>query len=174
MRIPFIDGPPPRNVAMQQMSAHEVLHLIMDDDSAQAAELITASLRLYGLDWAWWAIAHWTDVLIRAAHQRGMCFSGYDSRGRGVVEMSFVRDPGGPLVATYAKPGELIEMKAVPPMAVKVVNWFVARENDDIEGARKVLTEAMENVPEPGRPDFVSTCLTMCADNLKRIGGCPL
>lgn len=171
MRIPFIDGPRPINLNNQNMFAHMVLHYAMEDDVQSSAELISSSIGMFGLDWPFWAMAHWTDLLIMAAHRRNFTFTGYDTRGLGIAPMAFVADRNGPLVATNAGPGELIGSDAVPPVAVDVVNWFVCRERNDIAGARAIIERALSTPDSAG--EFVPTVLTMAADNLIRLGGCP-
>lgn len=167
MRIPVIDGPVPDDIKVQNYWAHLAMHYLMDDNVQMASHLIEAAIGQFGPDWPLWAVVHTTDVLIAKTHAVGLRFGNPDGTGGA----AFVKSPNGPLTLQAARPDELASPDEVPPIAHQVLAWFIAREADDPDLVRNALQMPLRDLEQWNL--FVNNALSICADNLARLGGCP-
>lgn len=144
--------------------AHNVFHLMMDEDIDAVREEIDTAVHAHGPIWLWYAIVHWADTFVTAMARNGLRMDGNDLRftvGNGAVPEH------------AADPGRLLTVEQVEPAVVQAAEWILARaENDESKG--RMMFRALIDAGDDVTMKWLNGILIMCAANSRSLGGCPL
>lgn len=159
-----IEAPGPVEIHEMLVRAHNVLHLMMDEDIVNVREAIDDAVKAHGSVWIWYGLVHWADTFIKAMRAKGWTLDGDNLR--------FVAGNGA-VPADAVDPAKLLTADQVEPAAVQAAEWILARVEDD-EDKGRAMFRALVNSGDETCMAWLNKTLMMCAANTRSLGGCPL